>query len=177
MLLRLTGAELLTLATRGAGLPPMIGNVQWTDHGVQAEVDLSDVEGESLVARLAMRAAGVVQVGLAFADFHVADQVMSWDVAVHVRSLPMDRLIHLLQGRINSEIAQRLSADELPADTVSLRTGDGAPTLRIALGEVLAQYAESSPVPDAHFTSVTFSEGALQIEVKLVPEADETIDV
>ncbi len=170
MLLRLTGAELIYLATRGAGLPPTVRNLQWTAAGVRVDVDLADLDVDSLTAKLAMRAAGVVQVELTCTHFDAVNQLITCAISVHARSLPMARLLHFLQDKVNSNIATVLVAHDLPADTALLDTTDNEPTIRIAVGAVMTELLRTSPLPAAHLTSVVLAEGTMQLEVDLAPE-------
>ncbi len=170
MLLRFTGSELIHLATRGAGLPTLVHDLQWTDTGVRAGLDLAAVEVDSLPARLALRAAGVVQIDVAVTDFDVATQLIACSVTVQARSLSMDRLLHLLQGRVNSSIATALVAQDLPADTAVLDTTDGEPVIRIAIGPAMTQLLSTSPIPAARLTSVSVTDGILQCEINLDSE-------
>lgn len=169
MLLQFTGPELIVLATRGVGLPAAIQSVLWTDLGARLTVDASQLGGDSLTARLATRAAGVVQIDLTFADFAAPEQVLSFAVSAHARSMSMDRLLHLFEGHVNAQIAKDLAKHDLPIDTAKLCTSSDTPIFRVEVGRVLTQFLADSPFPTAKITAVDYADDALKVEVDLVP--------
>lgn len=164
MLLRLSGPELLTLATHGEGLPPMISGVQWVDDGVLADVALADIDSDSLTVRLATRALGTVHLELNFADFDAVQQIASLTVTARARAISVDRFLPMLIDKANSVIAKGLSSHNLPDDTARIDIVDGTPLLRIAAGRALAHFAKDSPFPNARLSAVSFTDGYLHVE-------------
>lgn len=166
MLLRLSGPELITLASRGEDLPPIISDVQWIDDGVRADVAVSDIESDSFAVRLATRALGTVHLELKFAGFDAVQQIVSLTVKAKARAISVDRFLPMLVDQANSAIAKALSSHDLPNDIARIDIVDGTPLIRIAAGRALAHFTQDSPFPSARLTAVSFTGGCLQVEAE-----------
>lgn len=164
MLLQLTGPELITLATRGAGLPPMISGVQWADDGVRADVAVADLEIDSFAGRLATRALGTVHLELTFARFDAEQQIASLTVTAKARAISLDRFLPLLVDYANSAIAKNLSSQGLPDDIARVEVVDGTPLIQIEAGKALADFTQTSAFPTTRLTAVSVTGGVLQVE-------------
>lgn len=168
MKLRLTGPEVEFLASKGAGLPPMISNVVWTDDAVHADVDLRAIPSESRALRLAASIASVIGIDVTFAGFDPVAQLASFTLSARTRAMPAHRLLSLLTGPVNSALTTALTAQGLPEGLVTVHPGSTNPRVTVAAGQAIRHFAQGTPLAHARLSSLELAGGAFELEADLL---------
>ena len=146
-------AELLALATSEKSLPDFVESVTAAGATVRAMVDLRKVPSDSLPVRLALGAAGVVELSAEIVDFDIG--VASLRVTVQARGLPAHKLLPYLITPIDSAIRKR----GLPAGLVRIDRGDGDPLVLLDV-----QKAVDSRVEGVTITKLRMRDAELRVD-------------
>lgn len=130
MHVELSFEEARALALRGQPLPPVLSALTCEDDTVYATVDLRAVPSPPAALRFAAALAPNVHVAARYESY--ADGVLGLRVTASASGLPVQKLLGFADGPLRGFLA----AQGLPADAVTISTGDGDPLVRVRVQDV-----------------------------------------